>query len=57
MTAMECDRVEARHPAARLVFDDEASEVVTLTPSDDEEARAQCAERCRRECAAKACGA
>ena len=44
MTAMECDRVEARHPAARLVFDDEASEVVTLTPSDDEEARASARE-------------
>ena len=44
MTAMECDRVEARHPAARLVFDDDASEVVTLTPSDDEEARASARE-------------
>ena len=40
MRAVVRETRASEHPAARLVFDDEASEMVTLTPSDDEEARA-----------------
>jgi len=44
MRAVMRETRASEHPAARLVFDDEASEMVTLTPSDDEEARASARE-------------